>query len=631
MTITPEIIYEKIRNNNISKPDAISQLNVLIENVDDEDTRRDSINVFNKIDCKSQEMFGILENLLISDSNVNIRNIAAILMNQKFPNKGLNPLLWALQHECNYTSLITILLILADINNYTVKSTLLDRIRKIDIGDFDLPLVSKFREGKLNNFSIRDLIDILINYTTIFFLKEKYSLLKYAIKDGIVTELDFSNVNNKIIDWRYREDIQDLSEINGIFYLKKITKVKLFSLNWAVKHEFSLNCLIELVKILEKINNNETRNVFISEIEKLKENRFKNEIEDVILENLSNLKLAKILLNLISITFLKLKYPKLIYEIKKGEIIKLNLEGIKVVTLPNCIRYLTSLTILNLRNCSLYIIPDFLADLKVLKKINLELNNIEIIPNSLTSLKSLKCLNINKNRLKILPFQLFNLLHLEHLSIENNMVREIPHFVGKIYSLKFLNLSSNQLKNIPESIRLLKNLQFLNLSSNKLKEIPSSIWMLHSLKDLNIENNELEQIPGFLGSCSALINLNLECNILKKLPESLGFLNSLENLRLGWNKLIKLPKSIGMLSSLKSLALENNSMIHIPKAICSLPFIEDINFSYNDIKELPKEFGRMKSLKILNLYYNQLTSLPYTLKILAPLKKLNLKVNNLIQ
>lgn len=631
MTITPEIIYEKIRNNNISKPDAISQLNVLIENVDDEDTRRDSINVFNKIDCKSQEMFGILENLLISDSNVNIRNIAAILMYQKFPNKGLNPLLWALQHECNYTSLITILLILADINNYTVKSTLLDRIRKIDIGDFDLPLVSKFREGKLNNFSIRDLIDILINYTTIFFLKEKYSLLKYAIKDGIVTELDFSNVNNKIIDWRYREDIQDLSEINGIFYLKKITKVKLFSLNWAVKHEFSLNCLIELVKILEKINNNETRNVFISEIEKLKENRFKNEIEDVILENLSNLKLAKILLNLISITFLKLKYPKLIYEIKKGEIIKLNLEGIKVVTLPNCIRYLTSLTILNLRNCSLYIIPDFLADLKVLKKINLELNNIEIIPNSLTSLKSLKCLNINKNRLKILPFQLFNLLHLEHLSIENNMVREIPHFVGKIYSLKFLNLSSNQLKNIPESIRLLKNLQFLNLSSNKLKEIPSSIWMLHSLKDLNIENNELEQIPGFLGSCSALINLNLECNILKKLPESLGFLNSLENLRLGWNKLIKLPKSIGMLSSLKSLALENNSMIHIPKAICSLPFIEDINFSYNDIKELPKEFGRMKSLKILNLYYNQLTSLPYTLKILAPLKKLNLKVNNLIQ
>ncbi len=631
MMITPEIIYENIINNNITKPDAINQLNALIENIDDYNTRRDSIQLFNKIDCKSQEMFEILENLLISDCNENIRNIAAILIKEKFPNKGLNPLLWALQHECNYTCLINILLILADINDYAVKSILINKIRKIDIEEFKIPSRSVLRESKYENFSLKELIEILINCTTISFLQEKYSSLKYILKDGIVDELDFSKVDNRIIDWRFREEIQDLSEIDGIIYLKKMSKIKLFSLNWAIKHEFCLNCLIELVKILEKISTDVSRDAFISEIKKLKTNEFNNEIEDVILEDVSNSTLARILLNLICMTFLKLKYPKVSYVIKNGEIIELNLEGIKVVTLPDCIKYLSSLTTLNLKNCSLYKIPDFIAGFKALKELNLELNNIEIIPSSLSSLNSLACLNVNKNRVKILPSFLYELPHLELLSIENNKLREIPDFIGKECALKVLNLRDNQLKSIPESLKSLKDLQFLDVSSNSLTELPSSIWMLPSLKDLRVENNELEKIPGSLNSCSNLKNLNLEGNELIELPESLRFLNSLEILRLGWNKLTKLPNSINELSSLKSLTIENNNLKYIPKTIGSFHSLENINLSCNNIEELPKEFRKMKSLKILNLYYNQFSNLPCILKILAPLKNLEIKVNNLIQ
>ena len=86
MLLTPNKIYEEFRSKNVDKSITIESLITLIENIDDDNVRKESIDILNKIDVKHKNVFKILENILISDSNENLRYAATKVIKTKFLN-----------------------------------------------------------------------------------------------------------------------------------------------------------------------------------------------------------------------------------------------------------------------------------------------------------------------------------------------------------------------------------------------------------------------------------------------------------------------------------------------------------------------------------------------------------------
>ncbi|MFX1315697.1 MAG: AN1-type zinc finger domain-containing protein [Promethearchaeota archaeon] len=92
-------IYDLFNNKKLTKSKAIELLNFLIENNKDIDVTKNSILAFEVLDLKSEEVFHILENCLLSNENSLIRNTAAKVLSTNFPKKSKSLLKWAKEHN----------------------------------------------------------------------------------------------------------------------------------------------------------------------------------------------------------------------------------------------------------------------------------------------------------------------------------------------------------------------------------------------------------------------------------------------------------------------------------------------------------------------------------------------------
>lgn len=632
MTLFPQKIYKDFRSQIIQKSRAIDLLILLIEKIDDDSTRKECIEILNKIGVKHNRVFKILENILISDSDENLRYAAAKVIKNKFLNKALTPFLWALQHESSYDCLITIIKSLEEINDDKTDSLLIEEIKKINTDQFKASLTPLITENLLENYSHKILAEILINNLTINSLKKKFKKIKYKLNKGLVVELDFSNIDDKVIHWRYRELLEDCSDIIGVKNLNNLKKLKSFPLKWVVNNEFSLNCSLALIKALERLNNEIAKTTLITQIRKFDDISYNKSIEQLLtlsLENLSISKLSDILRNYISISFLKKRHKQFKYKVKNGEIIELYLEGEHLITLPEFLGCFSSLRSLILKDCNLYKLPVSIFSFKYLEILNLEGNNLKKIPKSIRSLRSLRVLNLSKNQLKNIPFSIGALSSLEDLDLENNYLKELPNSIGYLGSLKKLNVSRNQLEKIPNSIGSLKSLQSLKINLNKIKVLPNSIGLLNSLEYLNLDRNNLFYLPDSIGALTSLKTLTLEDNSLTTLPESINLLRSLENLYVGWNKIVNLPNSIGSLPSLKKFYIRNNKLRNLPNSLSLLLSLETLDASLNKLNTLPEPLGKLNSLKILKLSDNQFLRFPESICSLISLEILDLSGNKL--
>ena len=77
MPFTPEAIFKDFKNNDLDKSSAVDLLISLVDSVETVKTRLDSINIIQKINYKDKKIFNFLENLLIADSNEEVRCQAA--------------------------------------------------------------------------------------------------------------------------------------------------------------------------------------------------------------------------------------------------------------------------------------------------------------------------------------------------------------------------------------------------------------------------------------------------------------------------------------------------------------------------------------------------------------------------
>ncbi len=245
MILTPEKICEEFENNNLDKHTAFDLLISLIENSENENDRVKSIESLEKIGIFNGKTFIILENALISDSNGNIRNAAAKVIEKKFSNeKALVPLKWAIKHESNYECLVTIIKTLEKINDKEAKAILIEQLKKIrktkylnkdkNIQNkrFKKTLKGLFRERKYEDLTHKELSEILINYLTIRHLIEQFPNVYYELdpQTALIKELDLSDYMEfevKGTPWGWKNNIKKLSDINGLLNLNNLEKIDL--------------------------------------------------------------------------------------------------------------------------------------------------------------------------------------------------------------------------------------------------------------------------------------------------------------------------------------------------------------------------------------------------------------------
>ncbi|MFW9950557.1 MAG: hypothetical protein ACFFKA_10595, partial [Candidatus Thorarchaeota archaeon] len=572
-------IYEDFINKKASKIETIDLLLSLIENSDDDLIRIDCIKTLSKLDYNSLKVFNVLEQILISEANQDLRYVAAQIIKNKHLDNALDAFIWTLQHEPSYDVLITAIKSLEELGANNIISVLIDEISKQSNESFEdwIDPYDTFNLSK--EASVETLIEILINLITLNRLQNKFEKIKCKFEKGFIIELDFSKVDKQIIDWHDRECFQNQSEIKGIKNLKNLKKLEFFSEKWGLRNELTFKSSIALIESLEQLNNNLAKEVLISQIKRISDERFNLSVNDFLKLNnhfgsISVSKLSDILKNYFTIAFLKKKYPSIEYSLEMGEIISIYIENEPMTTIQDYIKHFHAIRSLTLKACRLYNLPESIGSFKHLENLNLNKNNLNTLPESIYFLSSLKVLNLSNNKLENLDPSIGSLSSLEVLNLESNNLYKLPDSVGHLNSLIELNVGKNKLKSIPSSIGTLKSLKFLNLSYNNIQSLPSSIGLIYSLENLTVDNNSLEQLPDSINSATSLKILNLEGNKLKNIPESLGLLKSLEILRLGWNNLQKLPVSIGTLDSLKSLHLSNNKLINLCDSLSKLNSLE---------------------------------------------------------
>lgn len=244
MILTPKKIFEQLEGNQINKSTAFALLITIIENSENENTRIEAIRLLDEIGLYNDRLFYILENILISDLNEKMRNVAAKFIEKRFLNKALSPLKWAIKHETDYDCLITIYESLKQITSNESKITLFNEIKKIiklkylnkerriENKKFKRTLKKLVKEKKFDGLSNEDLSEILINYLTIYHLTKTYHNVFYKLDsiNGLVKELDLSDdmeYEVKGTPWGWKNNIKSLSEIIGLQYLKNLKKIDL--------------------------------------------------------------------------------------------------------------------------------------------------------------------------------------------------------------------------------------------------------------------------------------------------------------------------------------------------------------------------------------------------------------------
>ena len=494
MALTPKKIYEDLKKKEIDKLSAADLLIFLIENADTIDTRLESIKTIQKINIKNKKIFSILENLLISDSNEEIRTLAANTLNVLFREKALSPLKWALEHEKSWQFLLTLTSIISEIDNKAAKSILIDKIKKIDNYQFSISLSPFFKSKEIRSFSITKLVELINNYVIINYFEELSKEINYQVENGLVTELNLSFISKNVFGWKILKNLNRF--INILKYLKKL--------------ELRDNGIATVTKSITSLNSLKFLDLSHNVINRLP-------------ESIGSLK---------SLEYLYLRYnnlsdiPNSIGSLKFLKI--LDLKHNKLTTLPKSISKLTSLEVLDLHGNQFNTFPTSLEGLPSLKKLKLGLNNLKRVPEWIKNLRSLKKLGLGGNK-----------------SLSN-----FQEWIDFLPSVVELNLYDNDIKELPESIGSLNSLNSLILPNNQLKSLPESFRNLNSLKKLDLSYNNFNCLPEWIGSFSSLEELNLECNNLKTLPESIGSLSSLKILNLILNKdITKLPRSIKALQN----------------------------------------------------------------------------------
>ena len=169
-----ENVYIDYIENKIDRVSAVNLLVTFIENSRNLELVLNCIEKLDKIGVNEKEVYDVLENLVISDTNRKIRNAAAIALRNNFKDHALIPLLWSIQ--TNSSEIVfqdEIIQVIFDILKYlktkTDKKTanlLFNGMKEIIHKGYAQKIAEmvKDRKEKNESWSVSDLVEILEKY-----------------------------------------------------------------------------------------------------------------------------------------------------------------------------------------------------------------------------------------------------------------------------------------------------------------------------------------------------------------------------------------------------------------------------------------------------------------------------------
>ena len=204
----------------------INKVKTIINNSNNEKERIKNTHLLKDLGIVSPDIFRFVENLLISDSNPHIRNLAAIIIKNDFidnalqPSKAFGALCWAYNHEKSIECLLNIVTILGELESLFSKKYLLERLTTIEVEEIRNYIGKLKNTEQVKNISNKKLANHLKHYHIIKHFIDNFELVRYRIENGYVIELDFSFAYNNeftpsIIE-KLPNIIADLKELRSL-------------------------------------------------------------------------------------------------------------------------------------------------------------------------------------------------------------------------------------------------------------------------------------------------------------------------------------------------------------------------------------------------------------------------------
>ncbi len=258
--LSPDRIYSSVENGKVSKAIAAEQLISLIEGSDNPTTRAESIKLSEKLKIQDKKIFKILENSLLSDESPLVRKSAASFIGQIFLKKGLNTLIWVVQHDKSPLVLSAISDLNSRLNNARFES--LNKEINMYLAEIALSVGIVQKEAKF----ILDLEALFAQNENNYELElEAYQFYK-KLKDNKLGESWLTIRNERIeslsfnyYNWKYLKEIpsmfNSISELHDpMVYLNFLGKLALKS-NIILKVPDSIALLTNLKKLNLSRNN----------------------------------------------------------------------------------------------------------------------------------------------------------------------------------------------------------------------------------------------------------------------------------------------------------------------------------------------------------------------------------------
>jgi hypothetical protein len=422
-------IYRKYKDGALKETTALDLLRSYIEHSNNPDIRSKSLEIIQKIDVKNINLFLLLENILISDSDRNLRRLSAEMIVKTYLKKGLTALRWALRMESSPDFFYSIFELLKQRDTELTRSFVIREIKEIlkrrdiyPIHYYIGELRTIFSKTDYTEFSLNELISMLHNFKFIDHLLKRNEIAFYEVKEGFISKLSLYPIKRK-----------RLSEING---LKELTSLE----GLGISGEIELDCL----------------------------NKFKD-LRTLVIENNPHMELEIIKnftkLEILVISGCKLKQINHLENLQNLKRVDFEYNNLKKI---QGLDHLSKLEILILK-CNLISEIDGLDNLRNLKELHLQYNLVSKIK-GLPHLQNLEVINLEWNNISKIE-GLSKLQNLYFLNLKFNAIHNISGLnkLNKLKNLEYFNLENNPFNDI-RSLRKLGKLRRLSLKTKTISK-----------------------------------------------------------------------------------------------------------------------------------------------------------------
>ncbi len=366
------------------------------------------------------------------------------------------------------------------------------------------------------------------------------------------------------------------------------------ALEYVIKHEKSINCLITILESLEEKGTESTRTL-IRTIEETLGETFTDFYKNLSASDAIGLEVLTRKIRSHD-SFFGDYVPK--FKQEGDHIVSIYIEGIDNIgqEIYRLFPYLTQIESLDCYPGDLTGLSN-LSTLRIIGDDHYELESIKKIK-GLDTLVNLEHLDLSHNSIRKIG-NLESLTKLKVLDLSNNYIEEIEnlsHF-SNLEILKLCRIPISEIKNLEDLI----NLKELDVSTDEklggsISEI-KNLDTLTYLKKLNLANRNIVEIKG-LDNLKNLEYLNLYGNELIKI-KGLDNLVNLHYLNLGNNKL-KVLENVEQLTNLRGLSIVKNNISNI-NILENLKNLEILNLD-KDLFINTDILSKLKNLKGLYSY-----------------------------